>query len=56
MATVTSPAPVRRCMKARKASRLTCGHFVSRGTFIVRLENLSWCCVECAIETWKVTR
>jgi hypothetical protein len=56
MTMLTTPAAARRCMKARKASRLTCGHYVLRGCFIIRLENLSWVCVECATATWETTR
>jgi hypothetical protein len=47
-------APVARCRKARKSSRLTCGCYVLRGQLIVNRGG-RWTCLPCALAAIKTT-
>jgi len=37
-----------RVMKARRSSRVTCGHYVMRGELIVHRDR--WMCLPCALD------
>lgn len=41
-----------RVMKARKSSRLGCGHYVLRGELITR-QGDGWRCLDCAIRAMR---
>lgn len=45
---------VARCMKARKSSRVSCGHYVLRGQLIVN-HGQGWRCLECALAAIRAT-
>jgi hypothetical protein len=36
-------------MKARRASLLSCGHWVNVGTLIVSRDGKTWRCIDCAL-------
>jgi hypothetical protein len=40
---------VTRVRKARRTSRLACGHWVSTGQHIVRVDGRGWLCLGCVL-------
>jgi len=48
---MTPRKPVVRAMKARRASRVSCGCFVRTGEYIIRSTDGKWRCAACVIAT-----
>jgi hypothetical protein len=50
---MSAPGRVR-IRKARRASRLACGHFVQVGALIVSHNKRRWTCIDCAVARIRV--
>ena len=49
---MTASRPAARVRKARRSSKLDCGHWVPVGHKIARL-GTRWACIECVLAAWR---
>jgi hypothetical protein len=52
----TARSTITRVRKARRASTLSCGHYVNVGHQIISHDGKRWICVECAIARRRAER